>query len=301
MHITQSIAIAFLVTFYPAILVSSQAPSDTTSLFFPLSVGDAWFFNVDNESYPGYHFNYNTSVKIEKDTLMPNGKIYFQLPPMSTGPDSFPNQYLRKDSSRVYQFNPIDSSEFLRYDLSAQLGDTLIIFQNNPFRGIVFRDTATYKLFGQYNVKELTFYGIIPQNDIVWSSVADSLGFVSQVDGYLSSWSLIGAKVNGKEYGQILSVDDKYYNMPRVFYLYQNYPNPFNPTTTIQFDLQQTENTRLSVYDYLGREVSRLSNAQMTAGHHEVIFNAFNLASGIYFVRLISGSYSSTRKMLLLK
>ena len=148
MHISRLTAIAFLVTFYPVILVSNQGSSDTTSLFFPLSVGDTWFFNVDNESYPGEHFNYNTTVKVEKDTVMPNGKIYFQLPSMSTGPDSFPNQYLRKDSSRVYQFNPIDSSEFLRYDFSAQLGDTLMIFQNDPFRGIIFRDTATYKLFG---------------------------------------------------------------------------------------------------------------------------------------------------------
>ena len=92
---------------------------------------------------------------------------------------------------------------------------------------------------------------------------------------------------------------------PYSFNLYQNYPNPFNPSTTIQYVVpgsgSSPVNVRLKVYDILGNEVAEPVNCEQSPGVYRIEFNARNLASGVYFYRMISGKYTSTKKMLLLK
>jgi CubicO group peptidase (beta-lactamase class C family) len=88
---------------------------------------------------------------------------------------------------------------------------------------------------------------------------------------------------------------------PDLFSLHQNYPNPFNPSTTIAFDLPRAGHISLRVFDLLGQEVAILENGFVEAGSHRVIFNGSNLASGIYFARLDAGSFSQTKKLVLMK
>lgn len=88
---------------------------------------------------------------------------------------------------------------------------------------------------------------------------------------------------------------------PERFTLHQNYPNPFNPSTTISYSIEKSGAVSLIVYDALGREVRQLVASHQPAGRHSVIFNGASLASGIYFARLSSGSYSSVIKMSLMK
>jgi hypothetical protein len=85
------------------------------------------------------------------------------------------------------------------------------------------------------------------------------------------------------------------------FVLEQNYPNPFNPSTTIKFELPRASHVNLTVYDVLGRELSRLVNERMDAGYHDVKFDGSALASGVYFYRLQAGSYVQTKKLMLLR
>jgi hypothetical protein len=89
--------------------------------------------------------------------------------------------------------------------------------------------------------------------------------------------------------------------IPENFYLFQNYPNPFNPSTKISFVLPQANNVKLTVYDALGREVAVLVNEFRQAGQWNAEFNASALSSGIYFYRLEAGSFTETKKMLLIK
>lgn len=89
--------------------------------------------------------------------------------------------------------------------------------------------------------------------------------------------------------------------LPTSFDLKQNYPNPFNPTTKIAFDLPQASNVELNVYDMLGRKVATVVNERMNAGQHNVSFDASRLASGMYIYRISAGSFTSTRKMMLIK
>ena len=89
--------------------------------------------------------------------------------------------------------------------------------------------------------------------------------------------------------------------IPEQYQLSQNYPNPFNPTTNIKFSLPQAGQVSLVVYDMLGREVTKLVDENMSAGSHQVQFNATNLASGIYLYRIEAGNFVSIKKMLLMK
>lgn len=90
-------------------------------------------------------------------------------------------------------------------------------------------------------------------------------------------------------------------SQPLKFSLEQNYPNPFNPGTSIKFNLEKPGNAKIVIYDMLGREIKTLINKQMTAGEHEVYFNAENYSSGVYYYSLFSGNFVQTKKMILLK
>lgn len=87
----------------------------------------------------------------------------------------------------------------------------------------------------------------------------------------------------------------------RTFGLAQNFPNPFNPNTVIEYSLPVGCHVRLSVYNALGREVDILVDTYQTEGEHRVSWNAHGMPSGIYFYRIKAGSFTSTRKMCLLK
>jgi hypothetical protein len=89
--------------------------------------------------------------------------------------------------------------------------------------------------------------------------------------------------------------------IPMEYLLSQNYPNPFNPTTKISFSVASLSNVVLKVYDILGREVVTLVNEEKPVGKYEVNFNASNLASGVYIYKIQAGSFTASKKLMLLK
>ena len=97
------------------------------------------------------------------------------------------------------------------------------------------------------------------------------------------------------------SVEVQDVNIFNNFNLELNYPNPFNPSTKIKYQIADASFVNLQVYDVLGKEVATLINKEMQAGSYEVEFDASNLPSGIYYYTLNTGSYTKTKKMILLK
>jgi photosystem II stability/assembly factor-like uncharacterized protein len=94
--------------------------------------------------------------------------------------------------------------------------------------------------------------------------------------------------------------------VPGSFYLNQNYPNPFNPATKIRFSVPghpegKVQEVRLAVYDIAGKEISVLIEEKLGAGTYEYNWDGSNAASGVYFCKMNSGSYSGIRKMILIK
>jgi hypothetical protein len=92
---------------------------------------------------------------------------------------------------------------------------------------------------------------------------------------------------------------------PAEFALLQNYPNPFNPSTKIQYTIKNAGLVSLKVYNLLGQEVATLINDRQAAGTYTISFGIDNgtsgLSSGVYFYRLITGSFVSTKKLILIK
>lgn len=88
--------------------------------------------------------------------------------------------------------------------------------------------------------------------------------------------------------------------------LAQNYPNPFNPRTTIAFSLAAPSETQLRVFDVRGASVRTLVNGRREAGLHRVDWDGRTdagqpVASGVYFCKLVAGSFSDTKKMVILR
>jgi hypothetical protein len=101
---------------------------------------------------------------------------------------------------------------------------------------------------------------------------------------------------------QPTNVNEKYTStMPDKFRLHQNYPNPFNPTTTISFDLPEQSHVTLKVYNILGQEIATLINEVKQAGSYKETFDASSLSSGVYIYKLSAGTYTSSKKMILIK
>ena len=101
--------------------------------------------------------------------------------------------------------------------------------------------------------------------------------------------------------GETVSVFDE--TVPLSIRLKPNYPNPFNPVTTIQFDIPaETQHAvSLQVYDISGRMVETLVNEKLKPGQHEAQWNASDRSSGLYFLKMETGHYIKTQKMILLK
>lgn len=103
-----------------------------------------------------------------------------------------------------------------------------------------------------------------------------------------------------------ISVKNENGIIPKFFKLYDAYPNPFNPQTKISFDVsfsgkEMKPLIRLLIYDILGRQISTLVSGYIKPGIYEVEWDASEFPSGVYFYELTAGSFSQTKKLILLK
>lgn len=89
--------------------------------------------------------------------------------------------------------------------------------------------------------------------------------------------------------------------IPDKFMLHPNYPNPFNPDTKINFDIAQSSNVKIIVYDISGRVVANILNHRMSPGKYSFTFSGKNLSSGIYFLSFYNEYYSGIIRLVLLK
>jgi len=85
------------------------------------------------------------------------------------------------------------------------------------------------------------------------------------------------------------------------FKIFQNYPNPFNPVTTIKYSVPKMSKVRLTIFDMLGQEITKLVNQEQPIGNYTIEFDASGFTSGVYFYQLKAGNFIETKKMLLLK
>ena len=121
----------------------------------------------------------------------------------------------------------------------------------------------------------------------------------NKVDAGSYSYRLMQKDYDGSfAYSQEVEVQ---IDIPLEYALEQNYPNPFNPTTTIGYSIPEDNLVTIKLYDVLGNEVITLVNDQKPAGKYEMLYNASNIASGVYYYQITSGAFTQTRKLMLMK
>lgn len=89
--------------------------------------------------------------------------------------------------------------------------------------------------------------------------------------------------------------------LPKSYSLYQNYPNPFNPGTTIKFDVPELSDVKISVFNLLGQKITEELRPNLSVGTYEYFFNGSSLTSGVYFYKITAGSFTDTKRMMLIK
>jgi len=154
--------------------------------------------------------------------------------------------------------------------------------------GILYKTTN-----GGYNWRQENVLNFPGYNQRIW--------FYNTLTGWVTGGGckILFTETGGEPLSNISNLNE---NIPNNFELFQNYPNPFNPITKISYDLPKDSKVSLVIYDMLGREIIRLVNGEFKqAGHHSIVFNGSNLASGVYFYRIETESFTDTKRMILIK
>lgn len=145
-----------------------------------------------------------------------------------------------------------------------------------------------------------------PNNGTNWSvsytAPAGNYDHISQSRS--GSPTLYAVRDNGgisKATNLLVNVEPVSNKIPESFSLKQNYPNPFNPTTVIVYSIPVSLDVKLKVYDELGKEVMTLVDKNQNAGKYEVRFDGSGLSSGMYFYTLQAGTFSQTKKLMMVK
>jgi len=92
-----------------------------------------------------------------------------------------------------------------------------------------------------------------------------------------------------------------YQSGPYSFEISKLYPNPFNPSTEVSFSLSIDGHVQLAAYDIRGQKVGIIFEGAQTVGQHSYTWNASNLPSGVYYIRLQAGELITSQKALLIK
>ncbi len=265
--------------------------------FYPLEVGNRWNYHLE------YTYGYdvvntaNVEIRVIGDTLMPNGHVYAQL----SQPDVLGASFVRADSNFIYYYSRYDETDVPMYDLRAPADTRDSVHWGGVASSFFFSMTedsllGVRRMSRSYHLGGLVFYDV---------TLTDGIGIsrgVDMGDGAINTtrWELRGAVIRDTVYGVPVHVGDKG-SPPSTYTLFQNYPNPFNPSTTIRYALPHRSYVTLTVFNILGQQAATLVDGEVEAGHHEVRFDGKGLASGVYFYRIEAGSFSATRRLIVLK
>ena len=153
------------------------------------------------------------------------------------------------------------------------------IFSDSTDEGSVFEAAVMADASGNF-----TWSGI-PSGPYLTATVTDASGNTSSFSDPLT----------------VTGVLENTPSIPSGFSLSENFPNPFNATATIRFAVPEEAAVFLRVYDAAGRKVSTLTDRKYPPGEHTVRFDAFGIPSGLYVCRMDAGTFTASRKMVLMK
>jgi hypothetical protein len=312
----------FLIVFFLIFFVKNNLFAiDTVSIrYFPMHVGDFWVYNCNNwGGLPPWSTTYKSKATVVQSFVRENHTYYIITSHPSIAYNDCFNFLLRTDSisGTLRRYDSLNSwcygyyKERLIDSLSANVGDSI---KSCTSLGKKCTIIDTINIFGFSKIRKIfvLFHSYGGPNEITRINyMTKDFGQTQyEEDAYFSGGSqvhirmtLIGCRINGIVYGDTSMVPAKNPNteIPVRFELYQNFPNPFNNTSNLKFQIVNTGDVKLVVYDIMGREVQTLVNESLKPGTYEVTFDGSNLPSGVYYYRIVAGDFVKSKSMILIK
>jgi len=306
----------------------SPAVQSPAEIFLTLDSSVAKTYSGNDFTFTESAAEINGTVRDENGSLLIGTDVYL------SGNDGNFNRNVRTDNTGTFRIGFL-SGELPASDIELGAGyseNNSIISASTHIQtvnsGDIFtRDLTIYQTNSTIS-GTVTLDGNLPNMNLEMMAVVSDTGYVRTFTDYNGNYTF---NVSNKLYNYDISLGQSLQNymgysitahpgetgvnfnftmtdveedqsvVPNEFLLMQNYPNPFNPSTLISYKLKETGNVQLKVYNILGDEVATLVNELKPAGNYEITWQAVNLPSGIYFYRLQAGSFTDTKKMLLLK
>ncbi len=225
-----------------------------------------------------------------------------------TDPKPVPDRGYRTNSDRMQVYNTWRSLIHLTTEYEAFRSRDISYDLDGALKRIYLNDESMdVAVIGNFDVVSRTVAANVQQEGEWWDYMSGEAWSFSSTDDQVTLEPgefllLTTEQIPRPDEVVYTSTDDRIQpDHPSGHQLHQNYPNPFNPTTTVSFDLSEPAHVELSVYNILGQRVETLVNAQRSAGTHNVHFDASQLSSGTYLIRMQAAGRSFTRKMMLIK
>jgi hypothetical protein len=298
--------------------ITQAMPVDSNVFnLFPLNVGNRWTWYVHRNFSPGPGYE----KLVLQNTQLINGHIYHKgrkdVYINYGNQHSFYDVYYRIDSltGNLYSYDVQGNSDCLVDSLNSSGNDSAQTGCPTPCCWYRY-DTTSYDLFNQSYPAVMFSWSTYFEGGS-YKKYVKNFGFVYSHTQFVMSSTIVslrGCIINGIVYGDTtvyVGINQISSEIPLEFSLSQNYPNPFNPSTKIKFQIPLSRGvdavggrgvlSKLSIYNSLGHEVEVLVNQSLQPGTYEVDWDASNYPSGVYFYELISGNFTQTRKMVLLK
>ncbi|WP_441000803.1 T9SS type A sorting domain-containing protein [Fodinibius sp. SL11] len=223
-----------------------------------------WHYASGNNGSQGFGF--------EESAFYPTPSISDNF----SGDISQPADTLNKLSAKYFEISPSPFPGSIAFNLSERLDPKVGM-------GVLayFKDGGVESLI-IYNGQQESIYS---ETDWQWEEI-DKLGIVA-ANGSYQKWTKYALAIQSTD--------------PQMVRIEQNYPNPFNEQTTIRYSIPEQKEVQLEVFDVLGRKIATLIDKSQPKGIYTPKFDGSNLASGIYFYRLILDGNVTTKKMTLVK
>ena len=258
--------------------VGSLADNETGGL----RGGKGYWFTTTLDEDDLVSFEFNTPSSSD------DSRAYSSDMSMPVVPEGF--DYTQSTSQAFYF---IDSATFDEVELVA--GDWIVAYNENVVVG-------SWPWSGAYTtVPAMGYDGSESTLGYMENGELPTFKLLRAEDGGLYDMSIVGdADVWTNNGASIVTLSGST-PVPTDISLNEAYPNPFNPSTNISFSLPQDMHVNLSVYDINGRVVAELVNGMRSTDTYNVVWNATENASGVYFVKLAAGESVHTQKIMLIK
>lgn len=276
-----------------AINLSYSQPKDTLYLANPRIVGGMFCLDLKAGIPAGRTWRVGSSnIRVDFYTQNPTGKLV-----------------VHPDGTVQNALSCINSGSYSPLTTTLINGGTAISFNITRLAACCYLTTGTYTL-GTLRW-DTTGPGVLSSSTVFCdtirgsgpgaSPVYDSLKLLTHGCSLDTCWQHRNFGSPPQCQVVITGISGNISSIPTVFKLHDNYPNPFNPATTIKYDLPKNSFVKIVIYDLLGKEVTKLVNEKKSAGSYEVQWDASNYASGTYFYKMETSTYTEIKKMVLVK